>query len=223
MNRDFGKEIVEYLGHIISKEEISTNPCKIEYMKNWPPQKTVKELRGFIGLTGYYAKFIKSYWVISKPLTELLNKDNFEWTSLATNAFDCLKQAMTAALVLALLDFTKSFVIGANTCHKGVGPLTVDPYIPTTQPEVGEYLRERAYPAKIPFRRLIFHRNIVVPHIRVQWENYSEAEVTWEDYYGIVSKFPEFVINPQGRGQTYQRAMSRSYLEKDDEILTVHL
>ncbi|KAL0439149.1 UNVERIFIED_CONTAM: Retrovirus-related Pol polyprotein from transposon.6 [Sesamum latifolium] len=104
---DFGKETIEYLGHIISKDGVSTNPSKIECMQNWPQPKTLKELRGFMGLTEYYRKFIKRYGVLSKPLTELLKKDNFSWTPLTSNAFNNLKQAMTSAPVLALPDFTK--------------------------------------------------------------------------------------------------------------------
>lgn len=63
------------LGHVITAEGVSTNPAKMECMLKWPKANNLKSLRGFLGFTGYYRKFIRNYSIISKPFTDMLKKD----------------------------------------------------------------------------------------------------------------------------------------------------
>jgi hypothetical protein len=108
------------LGHLVGKDGVRVDPKKIEAMKDWPHLKTLKSLRGFLGLTGYYRKFVKNYGKIAAPLMTLLKKNSFTWTSAAAQAFQTLKTTMCTTLVLALPDFTKTFVLECDTSGKGI-------------------------------------------------------------------------------------------------------
>ncbi|KAL9669869.1 hypothetical protein QQ045_007419 [Rhodiola kirilowii] len=101
----FGLQRLEYLKHVVSKEGVSADKLKIQTMLEWPKPKTLKELRGFLGLTGYYRKFVKNYSKIAAPLTQQLKKDAFDWGEEACKAFVELKTAMMRVTVLALPNF----------------------------------------------------------------------------------------------------------------------
>ena len=102
---------VSYLGHCISAAGVEADPDKIEAMQAWPKPANPKALRGFLGLTGYYRRFIQGYGQIAAPLTAMLKKNNFQWTDKAESAFAELKKAMISPPVLALPDFSKTFVV----------------------------------------------------------------------------------------------------------------
>jgi hypothetical protein len=112
---------VEYLGHIVSHEGVKVDPNKIKAMMDWPIPKTLNNLRGFLGLTEYYCKFVQNYGRIEAPLTTLTKKDAFSWTPEETQYFEQLKEAMCKDHVLTTPDFTKTFIVECDASRNGIG------------------------------------------------------------------------------------------------------
>jgi hypothetical protein len=118
---EFGKQQVEYLGHIINCQGVATDPLKIEAMQKWPIPTNITQLRGFLGLTGYYRRFIHHYGIICKPLFQALKKNGFIWGREQQDAFEAMKRIMSQAPVLALPDHKQPFVLEADASGFGLG------------------------------------------------------------------------------------------------------
>ena len=94
---------VAFLGHVISVEGISVDPQKIEAIVSWKPPANVTEIRSFLGLSGYYQKFVEGFSKLAAPLTKLTRKEEkFVWSEACQQSFDELKRKLTSALVLTL-------------------------------------------------------------------------------------------------------------------------
>lgn len=120
----FAKQEIHYLGHILSSLGVKTDPAKVEAVLNWPPPTTVRELRGFLGLVGFYRKFVRHFAIIAKPLTNLLKKHVlFVWTLEHQQSFQALQQALCSTPVLGIPNFSKTFAIETNACQIGVGAI----------------------------------------------------------------------------------------------------
>jgi hypothetical protein len=90
-------------------------------MVKWPTPSSITELRAFLGLTGYYRKFVSKYGILAKPLTNILRLKAFQWSTEAQQAFDNIKQAMTKTPVLALPNFQLQFTVETDACAEGIG------------------------------------------------------------------------------------------------------
>ena len=119
---EFWLREVQFLGHIVGSEGIRVDPAKIEAVMNWERLKTPTEVRSFMGLAGYYRRFVKDFSKIAVPLTRLTRKnEKFEWTDKCEKSFQELKQRLVTAPVLALPDDQGDFVIYSDASYKGLG------------------------------------------------------------------------------------------------------
>lgn len=107
------------------KPKLNTWVTSLKSVMEWPTPKNVKGVRGFLGITRYYQKFIKNYGKMAKPRTELTNKEAFVWNSNTHEAFEELKQSLTTAPVLALSDFSQEFVVESDASGKRLGAILI--------------------------------------------------------------------------------------------------
>jgi hypothetical protein len=115
----FGERSIAYLGHVIFDTGVTMDPVKVQAVSTWPQPHSARVVRGFLGLAGYYRKFVQDYGSIAAPLTALLKKDDFSWNDKAAAAFQALKAAVTSAPVLALPDFARPFVVECDASIYG--------------------------------------------------------------------------------------------------------
>ena len=98
---DFWLKEISFLGHIVSTRGIRVDPVKIEAVVNWKPPRSVTKVRSFLGIAGYYRRFVKGFSVIASPLTKLLRKGvMFKWSDKCQKSFEQLKEMLVKAPVL---------------------------------------------------------------------------------------------------------------------------
>lgn len=131
---EFLRKEVAYLGHIISNEGVKPNPEKVQAVQNFPIPKSCKDIKSFLGLAGYYRRFIINFSKLMKPLTSLLKKDvPFLWGESQQHAFDTCKEILTTAPILQYPDFSKEFVLTTDASVHAIGAIL-------SQGEVGKDL-----------------------------------------------------------------------------------
>ncbi|KAL0551564.1 hypothetical protein IC582_010653 [Cucumis melo] len=119
---EFWLKQVSFLGHVVSKAGVSVDPAKIEAVTGWTRPSTVSEVRSFLGLTGYYRRFVENFSRIATPRTQLTRKGApFVWSKACEDSFQNLKQKLVTAPVLTVPDGSGSFVIYSDACKKGLG------------------------------------------------------------------------------------------------------
>jgi hypothetical protein len=119
---DFFKKKIHYLGHVLSKEGVAVDPDKISSIMEWPTPKDVSDIRSFIGLVGYYRRFIKGFSMIGCPITTLQKKGKkFPWTQQCEERFQTLKHLLTHAPMLKIADPEVDFLVCTDACKEGLG------------------------------------------------------------------------------------------------------
>ncbi|KAJ0943969.1 putative nucleotidyltransferase, Ribonuclease H [Helianthus annuus] len=119
---EFWLREVQFLGHVVSERGIQVDPAKVEAVMNWQEPKTPTEIRSFLGLAGYYRRFIENFSRIAAPLTSLTKKkEKYIWGPKQQESFEILKQKLSNAPVLTLPEGTDEFVVYCDASHTGMG------------------------------------------------------------------------------------------------------
>jgi hypothetical protein len=171
--------LVAYLGHVIYAAGVAMDAAKVEGVSSWPAPCSARGLQGFLGLIGYYRKFICDFGVIAAPLTRLLRCDVFAWDDDTQAAFQQLKTALTTGLILQMPDFEKTFVVDCDASgtgfgtvlHQGAGPVAF-----FSRPFAAWHLKLVAYEQElIGLVQAVRHRwpNLWGHHFTVRIDHYS--------------------------------------------------
>jgi hypothetical protein len=119
---EFWLSEVQFLGHVVNGKGIHVDPTKINAVRDWIAPRTPSEIRSFLGLTGYYRRFIENFSKIASSMTKLTQKnEDFVWGPEQEDAFQLLKQRLCDAPILRLPEGTENFVVYCDTSHKGLG------------------------------------------------------------------------------------------------------
>ncbi|XP_017423559.1 uncharacterized protein LOC108332764 [Vigna angularis] len=119
---EFWMKSEQFLGHVVSAEGISVDPTKVRAVLEWASPRSVTEVRSFVGLAGYYRRFIEGFSKIVASLTQLTRKDHpFAWTDRCESSFQELKKKLTSAPVLVIPDTSKPFEVYCDASHQGLG------------------------------------------------------------------------------------------------------
>ncbi|CAH9095864.1 unnamed protein product [Cuscuta epithymum] len=188
----FCQESTEYLGHIITKEGVKVDPNKIVAIESWPIPKTVRQLRGFLGLSGYYRRFIKGYATIASPLTDLLQKDKFIWSASATQAFQDLKMAFTTAPVLCLPNFSLKFVVETDASNVGIGAVLMQQDHPIS------YFSKKIGPKLQTASTYIQELYAITEAVR-KWRQYllGSSFIIRTDHQSLKTLFSHVILTPE--------------------------
>nr|GEY48819.1 putative reverse transcriptase domain-containing protein [Tanacetum cinerariifolium] len=168
---EFWLDSVKFLGHMINSQCVHMDPAKVEVIKSWTALKSPTEVRQFLGLAGYYRRFIEGFSLIAKPLTKLTQKNKtYEWGEEEEEAFKLLKDKLCSAPILALPEGFKDFVVYCDASLKGYGVVLMQ----RENEGKGKPLRVRSLV-------LTDHKDLMQQILEAQVESLKDGNVQKED------------------------------------------
>jgi hypothetical protein len=239
---EFFKERVSFLGHVISADGVSMDESKVSAIKDWPVPASVHDVRSFLGLAGYYRKFVKDFSKIASPLSELMKKDNsFKWTSLTQASFEQLKLAVSSAPVLILPDPSLPYIVDTDSSGYAVGAALLQDQGNGRQPIA--YMSKKMLPAEKNYsvreqEHLAIHCackewrhylhgskfKLITDHHSLQYidsqKQLSSRHARWAEF---MSQFDYEIEYRSGKQNIVADALSRRPDHKQVSTLTAHI
>jgi hypothetical protein len=224
----FRAPLVAYLGNVISAAGVAMDADKVAAVSAWPQPRSARGLRGFLGLAGYYRKFICDFGLIAAPLTRLLRCDAFAWDKEAEDAFQALKHALTKGPVLQMPDFDKLFVVDCDASgvvlHQGARPVAY-----FSRPFTARHLKLAAYERELiglvqavrHWRPYLWGRQFLVrtDHFSLKYRlDQRLSTVLQHQWISKLFRFDFTVEYRPGRLKTVADALSRHHAELTPEV-----
>ncbi|GAU28841.1 hypothetical protein TSUD_21780 [Trifolium subterraneum] len=212
---EFWLSEVKFLGHVISQGGIFVDPSKVEAVLNWERPRTVSEIRSFLGLAGYYRRFILGFLEIALPLTRLTRKGAaFVWDELCENSFNLLKQKLTSAPVLVISDPDKKYVVYCDASNKGLGCVLMQDGAVVAYASRQLKPHEENYPTHdLELAAIIFALKIWRHHL---YEGVEHETTEWMEYL----KDFDFELNYHpGKANVVADALSRKALYASEILM----
>ena len=217
---------VAFLGYVVTSQGIEVDPAKIEAIENWPQPKTVTQVRSFLGLAGFYRRFVKDFGSIAAPLNELTKKDvPFVWGDAQQQAFVILKDKLTHAPLLQLPDFTKTFELECDASGIGLGGVLLQEGKPVayfSEKLSGASLNYSTYDKELyalvrtleTWQHYLWPKEFVIhsdheslKHIRSQ-AKLNRRHAKWVEF---IESFPYVIKHKKGKDNIIADALSRRY------------
>ena len=216
----------KYLGHIVSKEGISPDPAKIDKIVSWPLPRNTKEVQQFLGLAGYYRRFIQDFSKLARPLHQLTERNcTFKWTPVCQAAFETLKKCLCSAPILGYPDYSKRFILDTDASDTGIGAVLSqldddgNEHVVAfasrllTKPERRYCVTRRELLAVVAFTKhfrhflIGCHFTLRTDHGSLTWlRNFKDPEARWLEQ---LQEYDFVIVHRQGKKHANADALSR--------------